>query len=156
MRSGEGGQTVTTLAKAVALAGRYEKAGRLIEAESICRQILATHPDHPNTLHLLGSLMLRRGDFGGALEALQRAPVLEGNPIYDRHLGIAFAALGRNEDAIGAFTRARCAGESETLLNDLGKAYANLGRLENAIDCFRRAIVRSPDFVSALTKYANP
>ncbi len=151
MRNGEGRQTVTTLAKAAVLASQYEKSGRLVEAESICRQILATHPNHPDTLLLFSSLLLRRGDFGGAIDALERARVLEGNPIYDRHMGMALAAAGRSEEAEKAFVRALRAGEDDVLLNDLGKTYANLGRLEEAADCFRRAIGRNPDFVPALT-----
>lgn len=151
MRNGEGRQTVTTLAKAMALAGQYGKSGRFAEAESICRQILATHPNHPDTLLLLSSLLLRRGDFGGAIGVLERARVLEGNPVYDRHLGMALAAVGRSEEAEKAFVRALRAGEDDAVLNDLGKIYANLGRLEEAIDCFRRAIGRQPDSVSALT-----
>lgn len=150
MRNGEDRQAVTTLAKAAVLASQYEKAGRLVEAESICRQILATHPNHPDTLLLFGSLLLRRGDFGGALAALERAAVLEGIPAYDRHLGMALAATGRNEEAVKAFSRALETSDDAALLNDLGKAFANLGRMEDAVDYFRRAVAKMPNFVSAL------
>jgi Flp pilus assembly protein TadD len=37
------------------------RAGRLVEAEAYCPQILKTEPRHFESLHLLGILFMRRG-----------------------------------------------------------------------------------------------
>ncbi|MFC5357857.1 tetratricopeptide repeat protein, partial [Azospirillum himalayense] len=39
----------------------HHGAGRLAEAESVYRRVLADHPRHPDALHLLGALALQGG-----------------------------------------------------------------------------------------------
>ena len=42
-----------------------QEAGRLAEAEAVYRQILSVHPNHPDPLHLLGSIALSGRGPGG-------------------------------------------------------------------------------------------
>ena len=42
------------------IAIQHHQAGRLSQAESLYRQILLQHPDHPDALHLLGLIATRR------------------------------------------------------------------------------------------------
>ena len=51
----------------------HHHSGRLDEAEAHCRRILKTAPKHPQTLHLLGMLHLKRGEPKKAIGALKRA-----------------------------------------------------------------------------------
>jgi Flp pilus assembly protein TadD len=51
----------------------HHRAGRLAEAEKIYRQVLMVHPDHPEALHLLGTLAGQVGKTGAAEELLRRA-----------------------------------------------------------------------------------
>jgi len=46
--------TTFTIAQALELALGHHQAGRLGEAESLYRQVLAVEPRHPDALHLLG------------------------------------------------------------------------------------------------------
>jgi tetratricopeptide (TPR) repeat protein len=54
------------------------QAGRLADAERIYNQILATRPDHFDSLHLLGVIFYQRGDHAEAVRridlALKRSP----------------------------------------------------------------------------------
>ena len=46
----------------LAAAIRHHQDGRVKEAEALYRQVLAEQPDNPEALHLLGVLLLQRGE----------------------------------------------------------------------------------------------
>ena len=47
--------------------------GKLAEAESLYRQILAQNPEDVNALHLLGLVHYQRGDHGSAIAFIEQA-----------------------------------------------------------------------------------
>ena len=51
----------------------HHQAHRLSEAEGCYRRALELAPQHPDALHLLGALLLERGDRIGAVTLLERA-----------------------------------------------------------------------------------
>ena len=54
---------MATIPEAVAIARDHLQAGRLADAESVCRQILAVEPNETETLNLLGVISTQqRGD----------------------------------------------------------------------------------------------
>lgn len=80
------------------------RAGRLDEAEKLCREHLARLPDDVNLVAVLGAVLLRRGDFAQARQYLERAIGLEprfAKPHED--LGALHLAAGRPAAAVAAF-----------------------------------------------------
>jgi len=67
-----------TAAAALAQAVALHRAGRLTDAETMYRQILAAQPRHFDGLHLLGVIFMQRGDAAAA--ALQIDAALEVEP----------------------------------------------------------------------------
>ena len=51
----------------------HHRAGRLLEAEEIYRQILAAEPDHPFALCLLGTIAQAAGEYDQAVNLISRA-----------------------------------------------------------------------------------
>ena len=55
------------------VAYRHVIAGRLMEAESVCRAILATDPNHAEALHLMGGIAAKSGKVPPASRVCRRA-----------------------------------------------------------------------------------
>ena len=68
---------MTTIPEAFELAVAHHRDGRLQEAETIYRQILATEPRHAQSLHMLGVLAHRAGRADLAVQYLQSALAIE-------------------------------------------------------------------------------
>lgn len=92
-----------TLSQAVA----SHRAGHLAEAEAGYAQVLATHPDHPDALHLLGVVSHRLGRSEEAIRLLTRAADLTPNlaPLFF-NLGNVLNDLRRHEAAARCYRRA--------------------------------------------------
>jgi len=65
-------------------------------------------------------------------------------------LGLAYANLGRHQDAIAAYREAlRLKPDFAAAWYNLGVAYANLGRYREAIEAYREATLIRPDYAEA-------
>ncbi|MCH7710356.1 MAG: tetratricopeptide repeat protein [Proteobacteria bacterium] len=129
-------------------------AGRLIEAESICRAILATEPNHAEALHLMGGIAAKSGKVPPAIEFFNRA--LKAKPGFAKalnNLGKLLLGRGETDRAIDHFEKAIAAepGSSDAH-NNLGRALMHAGRYKDAIAAFERAIAAGPEIVLA---YSN-
>jgi tetratricopeptide (TPR) repeat protein len=121
-------------------------AGRLPDAETLCREILAATPDHADALHLLGAIAAKRGEGREAIEWFGRA--LAAKPDFAKahsNLGAVLLRQGETEQAIDHIEKAI------ELAPDLGDAHNNLGnallkgaRLEDAARAFVRATEAAP------------
>src|SRR5437016_126840 len=93
---------MTALAEAI----EHFHAGRLREAESICRQVVEHDPVNAAALHLLGVLAHQAGR-KEAVELISRAVALEsGNAEFHYNLGVALQTLGRPEEAAASYRQA--------------------------------------------------
>ena len=61
------------IAGLAAEASRSYRAGRINEAQAICRQILAREPAHVQSLNLLGLIAQASGDHRGAVKMFSKA-----------------------------------------------------------------------------------
>jgi hypothetical protein len=94
-------------AQLLALAGEHEAAGRLDEAEALLARMLATNPDRPRALHLLGVVAFRKGRMAEAVEHVERAVALMPNAaLFHRNLCEMYRKLGRYDAALLAGLRA--------------------------------------------------
>src|ERR1700694_3619151 len=90
-----------------AAAIKHLQAGRATEAESTCRTILASVPNHVDSLHVLGILAHQADRNEAAVELLGKAIALNDRiPQCHFNIGLAYFALGRLQDAAGHYRRA--------------------------------------------------
>ena len=135
-----------TLEQAYELALQHHQSGRLREAESLYRQILAHQPNHTGATQMLGVLAHQMGRNQESLELLNRAISLDPNQASCHgNIGLVLANLGRFDEAIASYRRAIA------LQPDYGQAHANLafaltqkGQLDDAIAAFQRALEIHP------------
>lgn len=136
-------------------------AGRLAEAELLCREVLTQFPTHADAWHLLGVIALRanRADLG--VDFLQRAVEFHPTNTEARcNLAHALRLCGRPHDACVMY--AQCVAQTPTMID----AHFHLGALlqadtalarsvsatENPIDairCYQRVLTLAPNHIDA-------
>jgi tetratricopeptide (TPR) repeat protein len=138
-------------------AARLHQAGRLAEAEAAYRAILASQPDHPHALHLLGTLAYQTGHLEPAADLFLRAAASHPEPA-DCHgnRGVALAGLGRLNEAIAAYRQALALRPRfPEALNNLGSALQQSGCPDQAIECYQQALAIRPDYPEAQNNLGN-
>jgi tetratricopeptide (TPR) repeat protein len=125
----------------------HQRAGRLDEAERVCRQLLAVDPASSDANHLMGVVAYQLGRHDSALEHLHRALVQRPDiPELHNMLGVIYRALGRTNEAIASHQRAvRLRPNSSAAHNNLGILHAEQGRAAAAIAHFEEAARLDPD-----------
>lgn len=134
-------------------ASEHLRAGQLIEAETLCQQILQVEPNKPEVLHMLGVIAYQAGMHDVAVELISGALNFAPN-IAEAHynLGNAYKEQRMLAEAVASYQRA------VSLKPDYAVAYSNLGDLlqtqgksEEAAESFRQALRIKPDL--ALVHY---
>ena len=99
----------------------HHQAGRLVEAESLYRQVLAIEPENANCLHLLGMLADQAGRSDEAIRLIGRAVAIEPrHAAAQNNLGLVLQRAGRLAEATQAYRRAVAA------RSDLAPLHVNL------------------------------
>ncbi|MGJ5233268.1 tetratricopeptide repeat protein [Bradyrhizobium oligotrophicum] len=121
------------------------RAGRHLDAQLCCQQLLARDPGHADTLHLMGLLCIHGKQFDHAVEWLASAIRREPKPLYLTTLGTALLQQGRGAEALKAVEKAveLKPGNAERWQN-LGLVLAELRRNDDAILSFQRALELHP------------
>lgn len=133
------------------------RGGRLEQAEAAYRRLADAHPAHFGVAHMLGLVLLQRGQAEAALPHLERALQMQpAAPDALGHLGDALKALGRYPSALAAYQRklALRPGDIETLYQ-CGLVLHELHRFEEAVACHEQALQRRPDGPRLLYSCAN-
>jgi predicted O-linked N-acetylglucosamine transferase (SPINDLY family) len=141
----------------LAAGAAHHRAGRLPQAETCYRQVLAVHPEHAEALHLMGVIAHQCGRHELAVELIGRA--IERNdksPSYFCNLGDALRELGRLEEAAAA---CRCAIHMQPAFaeaySNLGLALKGQGKFDDAIAACREAIRLKPTLAMAHYNLGN-
>jgi tetratricopeptide (TPR) repeat protein len=122
-------------------------AGKITEAEQLCQRIIATSPNHADTMGLLAMLTLRLGQPDTAAEWLRRAiaqkPAAAASYIVPcaltlLELGYPDRALAASQEALG-----HRANHPEAL-QAAGHALSDLGRPVDAVDVYAAALRGKP------------
>jgi tetratricopeptide (TPR) repeat protein len=129
------------------LAVQHEQAGRLAEAEKICRSILATQPNLPGAWHVLSIIAARAGRPDVAVDLIQRGIEIDpNNSAMHTNLGEFHRRLKNLDAAIGSLRRAI---ELQPGLvdawNNLGNALKDKGMLDDALAAYKKAIALQPN-----------
>ena len=146
-----------TIQQAFDLALQHHQSGRMVEAETIYRQILAADPRHFGALHLLGVIAHVNGRNDVALDLIQQAIALAPRvPDFHCNIGEVLRALGRPDEAIAACRRALALKPDlpEACMN-LGNALRDIGQLDEAITAYRQAIALRPNYAGAHNNLGN-
>jgi tetratricopeptide (TPR) repeat protein len=148
---------MATVNELLAVAIDQHNAGRLKEAEQLCRQILSIEPNSRLGWHLLGRICHDGQRYGEAIQHIaQSLGLWPKNPVAYLDLGRGFLRLGKNGEAATCFQKAL------ELKPDYAEAHVNLGlvfeqekRLDEAVACYRRGLELNPNFPEALYNLAN-
>lgn len=134
-----------TRAQAAAQAKRYG------EAAGICNDVLASTPDHPGALALLGVVAAHTANHERAIELLERA--------VKRHAGVAawhanlcslYRIANRIHEALAAGQEAvRLAPDSPDNLVNLSLVFTDIDDRDRAIACLLRALGLNPSHADA-------
>jgi tetratricopeptide (TPR) repeat protein len=127
-------------------------AGKLVEAEQICQQIINTRRDLFEALHLLAVVQSSLGKKETALASYRRAlKVRPGSAEALSNRGLTLHELRRYGEALASYDRAL------NLQSDFVEALANraatlhkLRRFEEALASLDRALILRPDYAEAL------
>lgn len=120
--------------------GLYQTS-RLLEAEELCRRVLAHSPEHPLALYLLGTFALGVDD-EMAIRCFERAArEAPRNPQYHFTLGETYLKVGEHSDAIRHLELAgKLKADWVEALCTLGRAYAEFGKADAALPVYEEAL----------------
>lgn len=124
----------------------HYEAGRLPQAEKICRLILQTQPEFSPALFQLGLIAVSVGKTSQAAELMAEASRLDpSSGLYFRSLGEVYRRLGRLGEAIASARQAvrLLPGNSNAHYN-LALALADSGNLAAAAEHYRTALANNP------------
>jgi tetratricopeptide (TPR) repeat protein len=121
------------------------RAGRLLEAQSLCLRALERGADTPELLHLMALVSQAAGQLDHAVEWASRAIRKVPDPTYLTTLGTALRGQGRRDEALQVFDKAVQLKPDDTeLWSILGNALVEAGRLPDALLCFRHTLSLDP------------
>lgn len=125
--------------------------GRLDEAETLCRDILARHPDQVETLVNLSIVLLRQDKLDEAAAAAERAIELRPAAAEAHNArGNICVRQGRFDQALQSYEQAiSLAPQRASFHSNRGSAMQFVGRLDEAIAEFDRAIALQPGLATA-------
>jgi tetratricopeptide (TPR) repeat protein len=128
--------------QALARAEAAAKAKHFGEASGICNDVLATSPEHPTALALLGIVSAMAGDNEAGVALLQRAvKLLPGNSTWYAHLSSLCRATNRMEEALAAGQESiRLGQDNADHLVNLSLVFTDLDDHQQAIVCLLRAL----------------
>ena len=127
------------------------RAGRLIEAEQIYKQVLAIDPANADCLHLLGMVAFQSGRRAEAVELIREAiSIHKTGASYHSNLGNVLQTQGRLDEAEASFRQAL------ELKPELAEVHLNLGHIlkaqghvDSSLACYRQALSLKPELAEA-------
>ncbi|MEO5374526.1 MAG: tetratricopeptide repeat-containing glycosyltransferase family protein [Alphaproteobacteria bacterium] len=139
-------------ATSLMLAVRFLDAGKDVEAETLCRQVLEKDADHPGALRLLAVIARRHDQIQTAVDLLRHATnrLPEDADLF-ADLGHALKTAGRLDEAVASYQRAVDLAPTDAVIqSNLGVCLDAAGRGEEAIAAHRRAVTLAPDDADSL------
>jgi predicted TPR repeat methyltransferase len=138
-------------AQLFAVASRYHQAGRLPEAETLYRYILAVDPKHAHSLHSLGLIAHQTGRNDRAADMIRQAIVLNDRvPAFHNNLGNVFQAQSKLTEAKESYRRALILNQTFAVAHyNLGNVLRREVKLTEAAESYRQALTVKPDYPEA-------
>jgi len=140
------------LSQALGRAMSAYNAGKLVEAEQLCRQIINAKRDLFDALHLLAVVQSRLGKKDTALASYDRALAVRpdsAEALFNR--GWTLHELKRFAEALASYDRAlEVRPDSAEVLSNRGVTLYTLKRFVDALASYDRALALQPDYAEAL------
>jgi tetratricopeptide (TPR) repeat protein len=151
------GKVAVSLAKALETVGQLYSAGRMAQAETVCRQILERRPNLPDAYNMLGVIVNAQGDAKQAVNLVSRAIKLNPNiASYYSNLGEIERQRGKLVEAQLALTKAlELDPNSAQALSNLGIVHFEHKDYEDAAAAYEKAIALQPVFPEAHNNLGN-
>jgi predicted O-linked N-acetylglucosamine transferase (SPINDLY family) len=133
------------------------QTGRLADAESMYRQILASEPNNPDALQLLGLVAHQLGRNEDAVELIEKGHRAgRPQPFSLNNLAKAYLGLSRPLEAKKCLAKALAMKpDFAEAHNNLGVALEEIGQRKEAEQSYRRAAALQPDYAEAHYNLAN-
>ena len=143
----------TLLQQAIA----HHQAGRLQQAEYICREIIKVEPENANACHLLGVIAHQAGRSDIAVQLISKAIEKDpGQHFYYSSFGNALKKQGKLDEAIKSYRMAlTIKPEFAEAHSNLGNTFREQGNLDDAIKSYQTALSIKPDFAGAHSNLGN-
>lgn len=158
----EGVQAVTTVSAKSSIsmtlqeAFEHHLAGRLHQAQLMCKQVLQVKPNHPDALHRLGLIAHQLGQNELAVELIGKAINAKASPLMYFNQGVVLQALDRLDAAIQSYQKALVLQpDYAEALNNLGAVFQAQEKYKEAAASYRRAILIKPDYAEAYASQGN-
>ncbi len=154
---GEGGGKRMLVADAIAAAGKLCNAGKLDQAENVCRQVLKARPNLADAHNVLGVILHRRGRTDDAIASVRKAIKLNGTAHnYFANLGEMERVKGHLDVAAAALSRAvKLNPTSSQAFNNLGIVHYDRKEFAKAEQCYRRSIAIDDNYAEAHNNLGN-
>jgi Flp pilus assembly protein TadD len=148
---------MATAREAIAVGFKRLKAGQLVEAEQLFRQVVVADPAIAKAWFLLGCAMQLRGKVAEAVASYERVLTLEPDHVEAlNNLGFALHGQGKTDRALECLERGvKLKPDYADAHSNLGNALQELGRLDEAVASYRRALALKPDYCDAYNNLAN-
>jgi len=148
------------VAELVQTALQYHRAGRLVEAETLYRQVLARDPQNADATHLMGMIAHQGGRHAEAVELITRAIEANGGKgataYMHNNLGEVLSALQRIDEAIAHYRKAIALNDRYVDgYSNLGVALTRAGRFDEAEAMLKRAIALDARAANPQTNLGN-
>jgi tetratricopeptide (TPR) repeat protein len=128
----------------------HHRANRLGEAEKIYRQILASNPQNPDALFLLGSLAHQTGKSDDAINLLNQAIQISPNaPDFHMNLAMVLASQRRLPEAVAAYKKSIALRPHPTACFNLAIILSQMGDFDSAATAYHQTISLNPQFPDA-------
>jgi tetratricopeptide (TPR) repeat protein len=127
-------------------AAQLYRTGQFYTCLEACERILAEHPEHPPTLHLVGMLCYRAGDIAAAADWFRRCLAVAPDHA-EAHIDLALMLKkqGSLDEALNHYRRGLALDPSNAQAHyNFGLALRLLGRTAEAATAFRAAVGINP------------
>ena len=151
------GEVKVTPDTAVAMAGKLYGAGNYVQAERVCRQLLAARPGNADAHNVLGVTLQALGRSEEAIASLKRAVELAPQAAsIHANLGEILRQQGNTQEAAEALEQAvKLDPDNGQAHNNLGITYFERGKPKMAVKHYRKAIELRPDMAEAHNNLGN-
>jgi tetratricopeptide (TPR) repeat protein len=146
-----------TLSQALDRAYTAYKAGKLVEAELLCQQIIAAKHDFFDAIHLLAFVQSKLGTKDAALTSYNSAVSLRPDHAEAfNNRGLTLHEMKRFDEALASYDRAIAVRPdyAETL-NNRGNTLLALKRYKDSLASYDRALAVRPDYAEAFYNRGN-
>lgn len=122
------------------------KAGNLAQAKAICSDILRTHPENAEVLHLSGIISAQSRDYDEAADLILQAIRLSpGTGLYYASMGSIFMAAEQAAAALTMYDKAiALTGGSAQVYSNRGNALSAMGQMNEALGSYTKALEIEP------------